>query len=72
MKYNCIICKMQGVDRKAVTLTRYNGYEISVCQEHTDAIHPEYMVLKNVIRATLDSLLADELYEDNYKAVKLE
>lgn len=61
MKYNCVPCKMRGMDKPAYTLTKYNGYEISVCQECANALHPENAILRTMIRSCLDSILQDEL-----------
>ena len=61
MKYNCVLCKTRGIDKKAETLTKFAGYEISVCQECANKIHPENMILKEIIRNCLDQTLRDEL-----------
>lgn len=60
MKYNCVLCKIHGIDKKAEILTKFAGYEISVCQECANKIHPENMILKEIIRNCLDQTLRDE------------
>jgi len=59
---------MRGIDRSAYTLTKYNEYEISVCQECLNVLHPENAILKVMIRSCLDSILQDELIKSYYES----